>query len=50
MSDLIEKINWCRENDDKVRLIGEKGRNLALSMTMETEIPKTYQAILEALR
>lgn len=50
MSDLIEKVNWCRENDDKARLIGEKGRNLALSMTMETEIPKAYQAILEALR
>ena len=50
MSDLIDKINWCRENDDKVHLIGEKGRNLALSMTMKTEIPKAYQAILEAIR
>lgn len=49
LSDLIEKINWCRENDDKARIIGENGRKLAFSMTMETEIPKAYQTILEAL-
>ncbi|MGF1588761.1 MAG: glycosyl transferase family 90 [Pleurocapsa sp.] len=50
LSDLIDKIKWCRENDDQARVIGENGRKLALSMTMETEIPKAYQTILEVLR
>ncbi len=49
LSDLIEKISWCRQNDDKAREIGANGRELALSLTMETEIPKAYQTILEAL-
>jgi hypothetical protein len=50
LSDLIDKIKWCRENDDQARVIAENGRKLALSMTMETEIPKAYQTILEVLR
>ncbi len=50
LSDLIDKIKWCRENDDQARVIGENGRKLALSMTMETEIPKAYQTILQVLR
>ncbi len=50
LSDLIEKINWCCKNDDKARQIGENARKMALSMTMETEKPKAYQAILEALK
>ena len=49
LSDLIEKIHWCRQHDDRVRVIGENGRKLALSMTMESEIPKAYQTILQAL-
>ena len=50
MSDLIEKVSWCHEHDDKARIIGENGRKLALSMTMETETSKAYKTILESLR
>ena len=32
LSDLIEKIMWCRENDDKCREIGKSARELALSI------------------
>ena len=37
MSDLAEKIDWLREHDEQARAIGEAGRELACSMTMETE-------------
>ena len=49
LSDLHEKINWCLENDEQAKQIGENGRQLALSMTLETELEKAHQTMLKIL-
>jgi hypothetical protein len=38
MTDLIEKIAWCRSHDAECAAIAANGRALALAMTVETEI------------
>ncbi len=38
MSDLIEKIDWCRSNDGKCAEIASAGRAFAQAMTVESEI------------
>lgn len=48
LSDLVEKINWCREHDSEVNKIGERGRKLALSITISSELEKTEKVILES--
>jgi predicted Zn-dependent protease len=50
MSDLIEKIEWLRANDDRARLIGERGRALAISMTHERELARTRSTVSAAIR
>jgi len=37
LSDLVERIGWCREHPDECRQIAAAGRSLALSMTPATE-------------
>ncbi len=49
MSDLIEKITWCREHDREARIIGEQGRELALAMTLDSELQKANETILKAI-
>jgi hypothetical protein len=38
MSDLIEKIDWCRSHDAECELIGRAGQSVVQAMTVETEI------------
>lgn len=49
MSDLIEKIDWCCQNDEQAKNIGESGRKLALSMTFKSELAKANKIIEQAL-
>lgn len=49
MSDLIEKITWCREHDREAQSIGEQGRELALAMTLDSELQKANETILKAI-
>jgi hypothetical protein len=49
MSDLIDKLNWLATHDEEARRIGAAGRNLALSMTMGTELRNARTAIYAAL-
>jgi len=37
MSDLIEKVEWLRDHDDRARRIGERGLELAESLSYESE-------------
>ncbi len=45
MSDMLEKIDWCRRHPDACRRIAAEGRALALSMTPESEIRRAVEAI-----
>jgi len=47
LSDLIEKAEWVFTNDEDARAIGERGRELALSLTYETQAPLFRQAALD---
>ncbi len=49
MDDLISKIKWLMQNDEKARSIGLAGRELALSMTYEGEIERTMPLIANAM-
>jgi hypothetical protein len=49
MSDLIEKVNWLRANDDAARRIGEAGRALAQSLD-EREIGRALPVVAAAMR
>jgi hypothetical protein len=49
MSDLIEKIRILRANDPVARAIGARGRALALSMSVETEIQEAQETIETAV-
>jgi len=48
MSDLVEKVNWLRANDDAARRIGEAGRDLARSLD-EREIGRALPVIAAAM-
>jgi hypothetical protein len=50
MSDLIEHVRWLAAHDAAARLIGEAGRQLALSMDCEREIQASVGTICAALR
>jgi hypothetical protein len=45
MSDLIEKIAWCRDHDDECEAIAAAGQALAMSMTFEHEIGRSVGTI-----
>ncbi|WP_051356698.1 glycosyl transferase family 90 [Azorhizobium doebereinerae] len=49
LSDLPEKIAWCRANTDACRQIAEEGQRFALARTPETETPLTLARIDAAL-
>lgn len=45
MQDLVPKLRWLMAHDDAARAIGERGRQLALSMTCESELPGALATI-----
>ncbi len=49
LSDLADKIAWCRANPDACRQIAEEGQRFALARTPETETPLTLARIDAAL-
>jgi hypothetical protein len=48
MSDLMDKIEWCKANDTAARRIGENGRALALSMNYESEMETALDVVTAA--
>jgi spore maturation protein CgeB len=50
MSDLIEKIHWLIEHDDKAKEIGVNGQKLALRLTYDEELNKALISINKALK
>jgi hypothetical protein len=50
MSDLIEKIRWLIEHDDKAKEIGVNGQKLALRLTYDEELNKALISINKALK
>ena len=50
MSDLVEKINWLIDNDDKAMQIGVNGRELASKIIYEQELNKAFIKIHKALK
>jgi hypothetical protein len=50
MADLPAKLCWLAEHDHEAREIGQRGRELALSMTCEKEIAGVLHAITCAVR
>lgn len=50
MADLIEKIRWLRAHDDTAREIGNAGRALATSATLDAELESSVPVITAALR
>ena len=49
MSDLIEKIDWCRAHDEKCRNIAKAGKAVASSMTASTEINDAVRRLEAAI-
>lgn len=50
LSDLVDKVSWLVENDEKAREIGASGRDLALSLSHQKEIDKAVVKISQALK
>jgi hypothetical protein len=50
MSDLVEVLTWLGNNDSKACRIGERGRDLALSLDYEGELKEAARTIAAALR
>ena len=50
MSDLVEKIDWCRSNTDRCEEIAAAGRRLAMAMTFESEMARGTETLNRALR
>jgi len=49
LSDLIEKIRWCREHGEQARMIGEAGQKFAISHTCEIARRMAIQALRDCL-
>lgn len=49
MSDLVEKVEWCRTHDREARAIGEAGQAFALSHTVASETVAAVRRIEAAL-
>jgi hypothetical protein len=45
LSDLIEKIGWCRANEDKANDIAAAGQRFAMQHTYEVARERALQAI-----
>jgi glycosyl transferase family 90 len=50
LSDLIEKIEWCRAHDRECAAIASAGQQLALERTLETELSETVERLNRALQ
>ena len=50
MNDLVEKIDWLRDRDEYARLIGLRGRELALSIDYDKEMTASSRVVESALR
>jgi FkbM family methyltransferase len=50
MSDLVEKVRWLIRNDEFARRVGENGRALAETMTIERELQRSVPVISAAFR
>ena len=51
LSDLEERIAWCRDNDARCRWIAANGARLATTLRLRTELPRsciTFLATAEA--
>jgi hypothetical protein len=49
MSDILEKIDWCRSHDAECRQIALRGQDFARRRTFETEIAQAVKRIERAL-
>ena len=49
MSDLVEKVEWLRNNSDSARRIGETALALMTCMTYEAEVQTTAESLSRAL-
>jgi hypothetical protein len=49
LSDLLEKIDWCRSHDAQCRDIGAAGQQFALKRTVESETALTVRRLNERL-
>jgi len=49
MSDLVEKVKWLLDHDQKAKIIGENGAKLANKLTYERELDKAFINISKAL-
>ncbi len=50
MSDLVEKLEWLRNHDSAARAIGAAGRELAESLTYESEVQRAADTAAAAFR
>jgi hypothetical protein len=48
MSDLLEKILWLQQHDESARQIGERARQLAISMSEEAELERAIPTLRRA--
>jgi hypothetical protein len=49
LSDLMEKIDWCLENDQEARSIAEAGAECARRMSFNSEMSDTAERILRSI-
>ena len=49
MSDLVDKIKWCLNNDDKARLIAKNGQSFARELEFEAQMTIAAKQILQAV-
>jgi hypothetical protein len=50
MSDLLDKVQWLRRNDEFAQKVGENGRAFAETMTIERELQRSVPVISAAFR
>jgi Glycosyl transferase family 90 len=50
LSDLIDNIMWLKNNDEKAKEIGDKGKELALKLSYQKEMNKAVIKISRALK
>jgi hypothetical protein len=50
LSDLVEKVEWVRDNDKQAREIGQRGRELAFSMDIQAELQHAVGVVAAAFR
>lgn len=50
MSDLIEKIQWCKDNDDQAREIAKNGQRLADSLSFDSQMNFAAEQLLSVAR